>query len=125
MGALCQSPPPENCPRQFHLMEVLQAWTVSITVEVRWLSMSFCSLSDEYKQTLLIKGRSSPPKKRNYMKKFHKMVTPPYMFLNKRYEIQSTLPPRLRKNFIKFCFFYLMDVANVGNIYRVSQKNVR
>ena len=37
-------------------MEAFQARTVSITMEVRWLSMSLCSLSDEYKQTLLIKG---------------------------------------------------------------------
>ena len=63
-------------------------------------------------------------KKRNFMKKFHKMVAPPphtafmkslfrtltvflntYTVLNKRCEIRLTHPSRLRKNFIKFPFF--------------------
>ena len=58
-------------------------------------------------------GKHSRKKKRNFMKKFHKTVTPPpycfyeiliqnfdrisstYVVLNKRYEIRLTPPPRL------------------------------
>ena len=64
------------------------------------------------------------------MKKFHKTVTPPpycfyeiliqkfdrisgtYVFLNKRYEIRLTPPPRLWIFFIKFRFFLRMASLN-------------
>ena len=72
-----------------------------------------CPKNDRRKLKLAL-GKPSFKKKRNFMKKFHKTVTPPprtafmkslfrtltvfmstFTVLNKRYEIRLTSPPRL------------------------------